>query len=245
MKNFLLLIVLTLMSLTGHSATIALAGDSWLAGTYNPNATSDISGYTCVGTANYAVNSKHTGSLLSDLQSFYANGGNLGANATAIIDIGLPDFLDLPSTSRATTQANLYAIVDILAGHNVKVLLSGAPDVDTASDVNAGNLTIDALYNNVKNHQPSWVRIVDLQSPLMMISQLGQTTGFPGDHVHLNTAGYQVFNIVLANKFREWNGQGIITFSEPDVSGWIAGNSLNYHDECVIRVLIQHYGNGC
>jgi hypothetical protein len=240
MKSILFLLVLV-VSPNVNSATITLMGGSWLAGTFNPSATREISRSTSLPVGNYAMNSLTASELLWQVQTLYKNGVRLGAHAAVIIDIGLSDFLGTPSTSRDDVQKTLFKIVDIFAKHSVKVFLSGAPEANTPMEINAGNLHIDPLFENVRKSKPKWVTILDLQSPLMMIPQFAYK---PGDHVHLNANGYRIFNLVLANKVRQFNKQ--LPICNDDITNqWFIDIGLNQHDEYAVRELLEQYNDIC
>jgi hypothetical protein len=240
MKSILFLLVL-LVSPIVNSATITLMGDCWLGDSYNSAATREISRSTKLPVGNYAMNSLRASELLWQVQTLYKNGVRLGTHAAVIINIGLPDFLDTPSTSRDDVQKTLFKIVDIFANHSVKVFISGAPEVNTWMEVNAGNLHIDPLFENVRKRRPKWVTILDLQSPLMMIPQF---TYSPGDHVHLNANGYKIFNLILANKVRQFNKQPPIC-NDDITDQWFIDIGLNQHDEYVVRELLEQYNEIC
>lgn len=245
MIKLLQIFILMLFTMCAHAVnyTVYIMGDSWLAGQYNPYVTSDIDAYMTVPAGNYALNSEKTEDLLWHINYISQTGQNVnfGSNATIIIDIGLPDFF--AGVPRATTQANLFQIVDKLTARGMKVILSGAPDSDAAADLLLTPLEIDPLYAAVKAHNPA-ITVLDVQSKFMKISQLRYGTN---DAVHLNLAGYALFNKVLGQNIRIKNGLAPIDAPESAVAAWFTSNvpGLSWANECVIRTLIMEPGNGC
>jgi hypothetical protein len=238
-----------LLSCLAHSASAAVGtvyamGDSWLAGQYNPYANYDLGlpmGVKAV--SNYALNSQTTALLKEQIDYIFPVGGNTnwGSNATVVIDIGLPDFMG--GTPRATTQENLFQIVDKLTARGIKVILSGAPDADVPGDLFLLPLEIDPLYAAVKAHNPA-VTILDIQSKFMKIPQLRYSTNSAN---HLNLPGYKLVNKVLGQNIRVLNGIQPVHASPADMANWFLNNlpGLSWPDECVIRTLIMEPGNGC
>lgn len=244
--KFLMVFILALVTICPVYAvnySVYAMGDSWLAGTYNPNATYDLDYYMTVPAGNYALNSEKTEDLLWHINYLSQAGQNIsfGSNATIVIDIGLPDFF--AGVPRATTQANLFQIVDKLTARGMKVILSGAPDSDVAGDLLLLPLEIDPLYAAVKAHNPA-VTILDIQSKFMKIPQLRYAIN---DAVHLNLAGYSLFNKVLGQNIRIKNGLPPIDAPEAAVAAWFSSNvpGLSWANECIIRTLIIEPGNGC
>jgi hypothetical protein len=224
--------------------TVYAMGDSWLAGQYNPYANFDLGlpmGVKAV--SNYALNSQTTALLKEQIDYIFPVGGstNWGSNATVVIDIGLPDFMT--GVPRATTQANLFQIVDKLTARGIKVILSGAPDADVHADLLLLPLEIDPLYAAVKAHNPA-VTILDIQSKFMKIPQLRYSANSAN---HLNLPGYKLFNKVLGQNIRVLNGVPPVHALPADMTYWFAVNTpgLSWANECVIRALIMEPGNGC
>lgn len=245
LRHTLLAFLLAILSFSAQAVSYSVyaMGDSWLAGTYNPQATYDLDYYMTVPTGNYALNSEKTEDLLWHLNYLTQAGQNInwGSNATVVIDIGLPDFFS--GVPRATTQANLFQIVDKLTARGIKVILSGAPDSDNSGDLLQLPLEIDPLYAAVKAHNPA-VTILDLQSKFMKIPQVRYATN---DAVHLNLAGYALFNKALGQNIRVKNGLAPIHANPIDVQNWFTANlpGLSWANECIIRTMIMEPGNGC
>lgn len=166
-----------------------LAGDSWLAGADKTALANTAFGQNV---SNVAVGGSTTKDALNQLDSFINNGGNFQTGSTIVLDIGGNDLLQ--GVDKNTIKSNLNELVSKLGNEGVKVILSGAPNVGSVSDVTSSNkLAMDSLYSDVAKTNKN-VTLVDAMSGLLNDKTLVDTTGF-----HLNTAGQTSFINQLAS----------------------------------------------
>jgi hypothetical protein len=166
-----------------------LAGDSWLAGADKTALANTAFGQNV---SNVAVGGSTTKDALNQLNSFINNGGNFQTGSTIVLDIGGNDLLQ--GVSKDTIKSNLNELVSKLGNEGVKVILSGAPNVGSISDVTSStSLAMDSLYNDVAKNNKN-VTVVDAMSGLLNQKNLVDETGF-----HLNTAGQTSFLNQLAS----------------------------------------------
>lgn len=166
-----------------------LAGDSWLAGADKTALANTAFGQNV---SNVAVGGSTTKDALNQLDSFINNGGNFQTGSTIVLDIGGNDLLQ--GVDKNTIKSNLNELVSKLGNEGVKVILSGAPNVGSVSDVTSSNkLAMDSLYSDVAKTNKN-VTLVDAMSGLLNQKDLVDTTGF-----HLNTAGQTSFINQLAS----------------------------------------------
>jgi hypothetical protein len=214
---FLMCFILFVANIRNVKADVYLLGDSWLADTYNPNAVNEISYHTGEVVHPLAVNSMPSATLANDVDNYW-----IPEDSTVIIDIGLPDFFN--GVSQADVLRNMITVVDYLASINAKILLScpanGNSKADLLDKANRGVLLpSDGLCNKLKVRQPGHVRTVDLQSRLMAIKDFNYSVNDP---VHLNSLGYTVFNIGIANAVNRMNGDCNVIDNQ-DLRNTIAG----------------------
>jgi hypothetical protein len=166
-----------------------LAGDSWLSGEDKTALANTAFGQNV---SNVAVGGSTTQDALNQLNSFINNGGNFQTGSTVVLDIGGNDLLQ--GVSKDTVKNNLNELVSKLGNEGVKVILSGAPNVGSISDVTSSTtLAMDSLYNDVAKNNKN-VTVVDAMSGLLNQKDLVDETGF-----HLNTAGQTSFLNQLAS----------------------------------------------
>lgn len=220
MKNFILWCIvffLATVCIIEPRADIYLLGDSWLAGSYNPKAVEEIGYHTGETVHPLAVNSMPSATLANDVDNYWIPEGS-----TVIIDIGLPDFFN--GISQSEVLRNMVIVVDYLASINAKILLScpanGNSKDDLNDKINRGVLLPSSgLCQRIKVRQPAHVRIVDLQSRLMAMRDFNYNVNDP---VHLNSLGYTVFNIGLANAVNRMDGDCNVIDNQ-DLRNTIAG----------------------
>jgi hypothetical protein len=166
-----------------------LAGDSWLSGADKTALANTAFGQNVTNTA---VGGSTTQDALNQLDSFISKGGNFQTGSTVVLDIGGNDLLQ--GVDRSTITNNLNQIVSKLGNEGVKVVLSGAPNVNSISDVTSSTqLAMDSLYNDVARNNKN-VTVVDAMSGLLNQKSLVDETGF-----HVNVAGQTSFLNQLAS----------------------------------------------
>ncbi len=166
-----------------------LAGDSWLSGDTNTALANTAFGQNVTNTA---IGGSTTKDALNQLDSFISKGGNFQTGSTVVLDIGGNDLLQ--GVSKDTVKKNLNELVSKLGNEGVRVILSGAPNVGSISDVTSSTqLTMDSLYSDVAKTNKN-VTVVDAMSGLLNDKTLVDETGF-----HLNTKGQTSFINQLAN----------------------------------------------
>ena len=137
---------------------VILAGDSWLSGSKN---TETISQQIGKPVTNVAVGGFTTQDTINQLNSFLQNGGTFAPNSTVMLDVGGNDLLQ--NVNSTTVKNNLEQLVETLGSNGVKVVLSGAPDVSSVSDVTgSSNLKINNIFKDVA--QDNEDRIATLES---------------------------------------------------------------------------------
>jgi hypothetical protein len=170
---------------------VILAGDSWLSGEGNTAIANEAFGQNV---SNVAVGGSTTQDALNQLNSFISKGGNFQNGSTIVLDIGGNDLLQ--GVSKDTVKNNLNELVSKLGNEGVKVILSGAPNVGSISDVTSSTkLAMDSLYGDIAKNNKN-VTVVDAMSGLLNQKSLVDATGF-----HLNTAGQTSFIDQLASAY--------------------------------------------
>ena len=135
---------------------VILAGDSWLSGADKTAIANTAFGQNV---SNVAVGGSTSKDALNQLNSFLDKGGNFQTGSTVVLDIGGNDLLQ--GVDRSTITNNLNQIVSKLGNEGVKVVLSGAPNVNSISDVTSSTqLAMDSLYNDVARNNKN-VTVVD------------------------------------------------------------------------------------
>jgi len=168
---------------------VILAGDSWLSGADKTAIANTAFGQNV---SNVAVGGSTSKDALNQLNSFLDKGGNFQTGSTVVLDIGGNDLLQ--GVDRSTITNNLNQIVSKLGNEGVKVVLSGAPNVNSISDVTSSTqLAMDSLYNDVARNNKN-VTVVDAMSGLLNQKSLVDETGF-----HVNVAGQTSFLNQLAS----------------------------------------------
>jgi hypothetical protein len=183
-------------------ASISLLGDSWLAGTYNPNATKEIADYTGAIVSNAAIDSNIAEYVLWQVTDYFHRVGDIEYPATAIIDIGLPDFFN--GITQDQVKRTLLKIVDVLKARHMDIILSCPADVSSHDELSEriangtlyGAMAMCIAVRDYSNNR-KFLTIVDLQSRLMIHPELKRE----GDCVHLNNMGFAIFNFALATAY--------------------------------------------
>ena len=236
MKKILFIIMLLISFNAPASYNVLITGDSWTAGSFNPQIREQINSHLGVYVIASSVDGEKSGDLDKSLDDSFGAGLNLGDGAFMVINIGGIDFIT--GVSRDQTLANIKSIVDRNIKNKVFTIISGAPDVASTDEVNDQSypLKLDPIYTQLKSYGGGWVEVVDVMSKLMRITPFQVS---PGDSVHLNANGYLVFNLVLANKIMELKGLPPTHFYWSDVVSWYTAAGLNDHDGCIAAKLVE------
>lgn len=196
---------------------VILAGDSWLAGTEN---TQRISQQLGQPVTNVAVGGFTTQDTINQLNSFIQGGGKFAPNSTIMLDIGGNDLLQ--NVNPQVVKNNLQQLVSTLANNNVKVVLSGAPNVNSVSGITGStNLKINDIFKDVAKNNSN-VTLVDSMSGLLNQKNLVDETGF-----HLNDAGQTAFTAALSNAYLQSQGLPPVKYSEQAIKDFAVNNNLS------------------
>jgi hypothetical protein len=212
---------------------IFLLGDSWLASTVNSAAAPAIQSITSIPTVNLAIAGSASAALLSELQTFVASNG-FPAGSTAIISIGGNDLLG--GVAHTDIINNINAIVALLEAHAVRVIISGSPDVHGPSQnvPNQQPFTLSSIYAAVQSAHPN-VMILDYMSKLLAVSYLqDMTTG-----VHLNSNGWTIFNIALANAYQTITGRPLLVLSDDQAIDFITRTKITAYGVDIISSMLN------
>ena len=166
---------------------VILGGDSYLSNGYVANNLATNLGQHVTNTA---IGGQTTTDVLNQLNTFTGAGGVFNPGSTVVLNVGGNDLLQ--GVDRATVQNNLNTIVSRLGALGVNVVLSGASDVGSVSDVTGStNLAMADLYNNVARNNKN-VTLVDSMSGLLNDKSLVTEDGF-----HLTNPGLDRFSQAL------------------------------------------------
>ena len=172
---------------------VILAGDSWLSGSDKTAIANAAFGQNV---SNVAIGGSTTKDVLNQLNNFLQNGGSFASGSTVVLDVGGNDLLS--GVDKNTITNNLNQIVSQLGSKGVKVILSGAPNVGSVSDVTSSTqLAMDSLYNDVAKNNSN-VTVVDAMSGLLNQKNLVDETGF-----HVNEQGQTAFINQLADAYNQ------------------------------------------
>jgi lysophospholipase L1-like esterase len=166
---------------------VILGGDSYLSNGYVANNLATNLGQHVTNTA---IGGQTTTDVLNQLNTFTGAGGVFNPGSTVVLNVGGNDLLQ--GVDKATVQNNLNTIVSRLGALGVNVVLSGASDVGSVSDVTGStNLAMADLYNNVARNNKN-VTLVDSMSGLLNDKSLVTEDGF-----HLTNPGLDRFSQAL------------------------------------------------
>ncbi len=223
-----------------------MMGDSWLG---SDGALANIlSKNTDKDVHNVAIGGSTSENTLNQLNSFIATGGSFASGTTAIINLGINDFLQ--GKDRSTTENNLNQIVSILGGQGVNIVLSGAPEIKNIQDLqnkqtdpSPNALVIADLYSNVAAkaaEQNVNLKVVDVMPDLLANNQLIYSDG-----IHTNAGGQASFNAALGQALVEtgavdnMHGWGL---SPNEVKSWAFIDQV-FGEQVVIESIIQDRNN--
>lgn len=194
---------------------VILAGDSWISN--NDALTNAFQNVTTQPITNTAVGGSTSEDTLTQLNNFISGGGSFAPGSTVVLNVGGNDFLS--GIDRDVTRNNIDQILSYLDDAGVNVVLSGAPNVSTLSDITSNQqLTIDPIYQDLANKYSN-VSLVDSMAGIL--SQPGLRTE---DLIHTTAEGQGQFADQLAAAYRNLVGPPI---NDTSIKEFISQNVNN------------------
>ena len=161
-----------------------LAGDSWLAGDEKTKLANDV---FAGNVSNVAVGGQTSADVLNQLNAFESQGGTFAPGTTVVLSVGGNDLMT--GVDKNTIRNNINEIVSRLDAQGVKVILSGAPNVGSLSDITSSTtLAMDDLYKDVASANKN-TTVVDAMS------------GFLNDKTTMDESGFHLKDDASKSRF--------------------------------------------